>query len=97
MRELRRDRYRSWLPLREVWRSGLDYCIADADTASDMTASTTMAAPTCALPWWTSLAPYMSATTWRLACASTTPIEPKDLNNGSMMSRLDVEAELAIL
>ena len=42
---------------------GLDYCIAEADTTSDMTASTTMAAPTCTLPW-TSLAPYMSATTW---------------------------------
>ena len=39
------------------------YCIAEADTTSDMTASTTMAAPTCTLPW-TSLAPYMSATTW---------------------------------
>ena len=45
-------------------KNGLDYCIAEADTTSDMTASTTMAAPTCALPWWTSLAPYMSATTW---------------------------------
>ena len=44
-------------------KNGLDYCIAEADTTSDMTASTTMAAPTCALPWWTSLAPYMSTTT----------------------------------
>ena len=44
-------------------KNGLDYCIAEADTTSDMTASTTMAAPTCTLPW-TSLAPYMSATTW---------------------------------
>ena len=38
---------------------GLDYCIAEADTTSDMTASTTMAAPTCTLPW-TSLAPFGS-------------------------------------
>ena len=38
---------------------GLDYCIAEADTTSDMTASTTMAPPP-----WTSLAPCMSATTW---------------------------------
>ena len=44
-------------------QSGLDYCIAEADTTSDMTASTTMAAPTCALPW-TNLALYMPATTW---------------------------------
>ena len=42
-------------------KNGLDYCIAEADTTSDMTASTTMAAPTCALPW-SSLAPYVSAT-----------------------------------
>ena len=41
------------------WKHGLDYCIAEADTTSDMTASTTMAPPP-----WTSLAPYMSATTW---------------------------------
>ena len=61
MRELRRDRYRVWLRLRPVWP--LDYCIAEADTTSDMTASTTMAAPTCTLPW-ASLVPYMSATTW---------------------------------
>ncbi|EOD20960.1 hypothetical protein EMIHUDRAFT_208012 [Emiliania huxleyi CCMP1516] len=27
-------------------KNGLDYCIAEADTTSDMTASTTMAAPT---------------------------------------------------
>ena len=40
-------------------KHGLDYCIAEADTTSDMTASTTMAAPTCALPWSSSLAPYM--------------------------------------
>ena len=46
-------------------KNGLDYCIAEADTTSDMTASTTMAAPVCTPPW-TSLAPppYMSATTW---------------------------------
>ena len=38
-----------------------------ADTTSDMTASTTMAAPVCELPCWTSLRhpiSYMSATTW---------------------------------
>ena len=40
-------------------KHGLDYCIAEADTTSDMTASTTMAPPP-----WTSLAPSMSATTW---------------------------------
>ena len=40
-------------------KNGLDYCIAEADTTSDMTASTTMAAPTCTLPW-TSLAPFGS-------------------------------------
>ena len=40
-------------------KHGLDYCIAEADTTSDMTASTTMAPPP-----WTSLAPCMSATTW---------------------------------
>ena len=40
-------------------KNGLDYCIAEADTTSDMTASTTMAPPP-----WTSLAPCMSATTW---------------------------------
>ena len=40
-------------------KNGLDYCIAEADTTSDMTASTTMAPPP-----WTSLAPSMSATTW---------------------------------
>ena len=62
-------------------KSGLDYCIAEADTTSDMTASTTMAAPTCTLPW-TSLAPYMSATTWAPGvCASTTLCGMKDLNN----------------
>ncbi|EOD38260.1 hypothetical protein EMIHUDRAFT_200819 [Emiliania huxleyi CCMP1516] len=33
-------------------KHGLDYCIAEADTTSDMTASTTMAPPP-----WTSLAP----------------------------------------
>ena len=43
---------------------GLDYCIAEADTTSDMTASTTMAAPTCTLPWTSLAPPYMSATTW---------------------------------
>ena len=43
--------------------AGLDYCIAEADTTSDMTASTTMAAPTCALPS-SNRAPYMPATTW---------------------------------
>ena len=42
---------------------GLDYCIAEADTTSDMTASTTMAAPTCALPW-TNRALYMPVTTY---------------------------------
>ncbi|EOD28676.1 hypothetical protein EMIHUDRAFT_234836 [Emiliania huxleyi CCMP1516] len=42
---------------------GLDYCIAEADTTIDTTASTTMAAPTCALPW-TNRALYMPATTW---------------------------------
>ena len=31
-------------------KNGLDYCIAEADTTSDMTASTTMAAQTCTLP-----------------------------------------------
>ena len=45
-------------------KNGLDYCIAEADTTSDMTASTTMAAPTCALPWSSLAAPYMPATTW---------------------------------
>ena len=49
---------------------GLDYCIAEADTTSDMTASTTMAAPTCTLPW-TSLAPYMSATASHTAIAAS--------------------------
>ena len=39
---------------------GLDYCIAEADTTSDMTASTTMAA----LPWTSLAPPYVSATTW---------------------------------
>ena len=45
-------------------KHGLDYCIAEADTTSDMTASTTMAAPTCTLPWTSLAPPYMSATTW---------------------------------
>ena len=39
---------------------GLDYCIAEADTTSDMTASTTMAP----LPWTSLAPPYVSATTW---------------------------------
>ena len=43
---------------------GLDYCIAEADTTSDMTASTTMAAPVCTPPWTSLAPPYMSATTW---------------------------------
>ena len=41
-------------------KNGLDYCIAEADTTSDMTASTTMAA----LPWTSLAPPYVSATTW---------------------------------
>ena len=61
MRELWRDRYRVWLILRG--QHGLDYCIAEADTTIDTTASTAMAAPTCALPW-TNRALYMPATTW---------------------------------
>ena len=67
-------------------QSGLDYCIAEADTTSDMTASTAMAAPTCALPL-TSLALYMPATTWAPGMCEHNPNRAeKDLNNGSSRS-----------
>ena len=42
-------------------KNGLDYCIAEADTTIDTTASDIMAPPTCALP---NLAPYMAVTTY---------------------------------
>ena len=66
-------------------KNGLDYCIAEADTTSDMTASTTMAAPTCALPWSSLAAPYMPATTWAPGVCEHNPMwDVKDLNNDAL-------------
>ena len=57
-------------------KNGLDYCIAEADTTSDMTASTTMAPPP-----WKALHHVCQPPPGRLACASTTLCGMKDLNN----------------
>ena len=68
MRRLWRDRYRVYGSL--TGQYGLDYCIAEADTTSDMTASTTMAA----LPWTSLAPPYVSATTWATGVCEHNPM-----------------------
>ena len=62
-------------------KNGLDYCIAEADTTSDMTASTTMAP----LPWTSLAPPYVSATTWATGVCEHNPMR----DEGSEQNALD--------
>ena len=74
---------------------GLDYCIAEADTTIGMTASTAMAPPTCTCIHVVHvhvrlcgqiLHPICQSPPMCPACASTTPLEPKCLNNALSVS-----------